>query len=37
MTIVEGEIYFDRAQYLKEREEMEKKKKAEVKKKKGGK
>lgn len=36
MTIVEGEIYFDRAQYLKEREEMEKKKKAEVKNKKGG-
>ena len=35
MTIIEGEIYFDRAQYLKEREEMEKKKKAEVKKKKG--
>jgi len=37
MTIIEGEIYFDRAQYLKEREEMEKKKKAEKdKKKKGG-
>lgn len=27
MTIIEGEVYFDRAQYLKEREEMEKKKK----------
>ncbi len=37
MTIIEGEIYFDRAQYLKEREEMEKKKKEPVKKKKGGK
>ncbi len=36
MTIIEGEIYFDRAQYLKEREEMEKKKKEEEKKK-GGK
>lgn len=35
MTIIEGEIYFDRAQYLKEREEMEKKKKE--KQKKGGK
>jgi len=35
MTIVEGEIYFDRAQYLKEREEMEKKKKEKAKKKKG--
>jgi imidazolonepropionase-like amidohydrolase len=33
MTIIEGEIYFDRAQYLKEREEMEKKKKEEEKKK----
>ncbi|MDH5466234.1 MAG: amidohydrolase family protein [Candidatus Aminicenantes bacterium] len=33
MTVVEGEIYFDRAQYLKEREEMEKKKKEEEKKK----
>jgi imidazolonepropionase-like amidohydrolase len=37
MTIIEGEVYFDRAQYLKEREEMEKKKKEPVKKKKGGK
>lgn len=39
MTIVEGKVYFDRAQYLKEREEMEKKKKEKVKKKKkkGGK
>ncbi len=37
MTIIEGEVYFDRAQYLKEREEMEKKKKESVKKKKGGK
>lgn len=27
MTIIEGEVYFDRAQYLKEREEKEKKKK----------
>ena len=39
MTIIEGEVYFDRAQYLKEREEKEKKekkKKEEVKKKKGG-
>jgi len=27
MTIIEGEIYFDRDQYLKEREEMEKKQK----------
>jgi imidazolonepropionase-like amidohydrolase len=27
MTIIEGEVYFDRAQYLKEREEMAKKKK----------
>ena len=35
MTIVEGEIYFARAQYLKEREEMEKKKR-EKEKKKGG-
>ncbi len=35
MTIIEGEVYFDRAQYLKEREEMEKMKK-EAKKKKGG-
>ncbi len=37
MTIIEGEIYFNRAQYLKEREETEKKKKETVKKKKGGK
>lgn len=37
MTIIEGEIYFDRVQYLKEREEMEKKKKEKAKKKKGGK
>ncbi len=37
MTIIEGEVYFDRAQYLKERKEMEKKKKESVKKKKGGK
>lgn len=36
MTIIEGEIYFDRAQYLKEREEMEKKEK-EAAEKKGGK
>jgi len=36
MTIIEGEIYFDRAQYLKEREEMEKKEKETEKKKKGG-
>ncbi len=37
MTIIEGEVYFDRAQYLKERAEMEKKKKErEAKKKKGG-
>jgi imidazolonepropionase-like amidohydrolase len=40
MTIIEGEVYFDRAQYLKEREEMEKKKKEKekekAKKKKGG-
>jgi len=35
MTIIEGEIYFDRAQYLKEREEKEQKKKEEQKK--GGK
>ena len=37
-TIIEGEVYFDRAQYLKEREEMEKKKKEKEKKKekKGG-
>lgn len=39
-TIIEGEVYFDRAQYLKEREEMEKKKKEQekekAKKKKGG-
>ncbi len=35
MTIIEGEIYFDRAQYLKEREEMEKKEKENAKKKKG--
>ncbi|MFB0565420.1 MAG: amidohydrolase family protein [Candidatus Aminicenantaceae bacterium] len=37
VTIIEGEIYFDRAQYLKEREEMEKKKAEEEKKKRGGK
>jgi len=37
MTIIEGDVYFDRAQYLKEREEMEKKKKEEEIKKKGGK
>lgn len=37
MTIIEGEVYFDRTQYLKEREEMEKKKKEKEKKKKGGK
>jgi len=36
-TIIEGEVYFDRAQYLKEREEMEKKKKEKEKKKVGGK
>jgi len=36
MTIIEGDIYFDRAQYLKEREEMEKKEKETAKKKKGG-
>jgi imidazolonepropionase-like amidohydrolase len=39
MTIIEGKIYFDRAQYLKEREEKEKKKeekKEKEKKKKGG-
>ncbi len=36
MTIIEGEIYFDRALYLKEREEMEKKEKERTKKKKGG-
>lgn len=36
MTIIEGEIYFDRAEYLKQREEMEKKKTEEAKKK-GGK
>ncbi len=35
MTIIEGEIYFDRVQYLKEREEMEKKQKETAKKKKG--
>lgn len=35
MTIIEGDIYFDRAQYLKEREEMEKKEKENAKKKKG--
>jgi len=35
MTIIEGEVYFDRAQYLKEREEMTKKKPNEEKKKKG--
>lgn len=37
MTIIEGEVYFDRAQYLKEREEMEKKKREKEKKKGGGK
>jgi len=36
MTIVEGEICFDRAQYLKERKEKEKKKKEKETKKKGG-
>ena len=36
-TIIEGEVYFDRAQYLKEREEIEKKKKEKEKKKVGGK
>jgi len=36
MTIIEGDIYFDRALYLKEREEMEKKEKETAKKKKGG-
>lgn len=36
MTIIEGEIYFDRALYLKEREEMEKKEKEDKKKKRGG-
>ena len=35
MTIIEGEIYFDRAAYLKEREEMEKKENEAAKKKKG--
>jgi len=35
MTIIEGKIYFDRAQYLKEREEEEKKKAEKEKKKKG--
>jgi imidazolonepropionase-like amidohydrolase len=35
MTIIEGEVYFDRAQYLKEREEMAKKKQKEEKKNKG--
>jgi imidazolonepropionase-like amidohydrolase len=34
MTIIEGEVYFDRAQYLKEREEKEKKKEKEKEKKK---
>lgn len=34
MTIIEGEVYFDRAQYLKEREEKEKKKKEKEKEKK---
>jgi imidazolonepropionase-like amidohydrolase len=29
MTIIEGEVYFDRAQYLKEREQMDQKKKEE--------
>ncbi len=37
MTIIEGDVYFDRAQYLKEREKMEKKNKEKEKKKKGGK
>lgn len=32
MTIIEGVIYFDRAQYLKEREEAEKKEKGQIKK-----
>ena len=36
MTIIEGDIYFDRALYLKEREEMEKKEKESARKKKGG-
>ena len=36
MTIIEGDIYFDRAQYLKEREEMKKKTREAAKKKKGG-
>jgi imidazolonepropionase-like amidohydrolase len=36
MTIIEGDIYFDRALYLKEREEMEKKEKETAKKKEGG-
>ncbi len=36
MTIIEGEVYFDRAKYLQEREEMEKKKKEKEKKDKGG-
>ena len=36
MTIIEGEVYFDRAQYLKEREEKEKKKEKEKGKKKEG-
>lgn len=36
MTIVEGEICFDRAQYLKDREDTEKKKTEKKKKKKGG-
>jgi imidazolonepropionase-like amidohydrolase len=36
MTIIEGAVYFDRAQYLKEREEREKKKKKEAEKKKKG-
>jgi len=35
MTIIEGQVYFDRAQYLKEREEMAKKKPEKEKKKKG--
>jgi dihydroorotase-like cyclic amidohydrolase len=38
MTIIEGEVYFDRAQYLQEREELaerEKKDKGQEKKKKG--
>ncbi|MCJ7580833.1 MAG: amidohydrolase family protein [Candidatus Aminicenantes bacterium] len=36
MTIIEGEIYFDREQYLNEREELEKKEKETAKNKEGG-